>query len=239
MSSAQLPEKHLRAGRATRLVGWGLLAGGAFYFAGGSMHPSEDPPGLSVKEHLQILFSDPSWYSSHALLLVAMIFISTSLVALARGGALARVPRAQAVATIAAGAAVLAAVDMLLHLVVAAEADRLAAGQSTPLTDVHVVAETLTVPAFGFSLAALAVAGARTRTVGNPLTAVLGVVGGVAYGLAGATLLFTDALNFLFPVSTAIALWAIAVGIGLLLRSRAASPARLAQDRRARVEVGP
>lgn len=150
-----------------------------------------------------------------------MILIAASLLALVRGGALAQVARAQTVATIAAVAAVLAAADMLLHLVVAVEADRLAAGRSTPLTDVHVVAETLTVPAFGLSIAALALVGAWTRTVGNPVAAVLGVVGGLAYARAGATFLFTDAPNFLFPVSTGIALWAIGVGIALLLRSRA------------------
>ncbi len=33
----------------------------------------------------------------------------------------------------------------------------------------------------------------------------------------------TDALNFLFPVSSAIALWAIGVGVGLLLGPRTAS----------------
>lgn len=64
-----------------------------------------------------------------------------------------------------------------------------------------------------------------TRTVGNWVTAALGVVGGMAYGLAGGTFLFTDRLDFLFPFSSAIGLWAIATGIWLLLRSRATSPA--------------
>lgn len=114
-----------------------------------------------------------------------MILIAASLLALVRGGALAQVARAQTVATIAAVAAVLAAADMLLHLVVAVEADRLAAGRSTPLTDVHVVAETLTVPAFGLSIAALALVGAWTRTVGNPVAAVLGVVGGLVCACRG------------------------------------------------------
>lgn len=214
---------NVRARRTRPLVGWGLLAGGAFFFVGGSMHPGEDPPGLSVKEHLLLLFLDPAWYPSHALLLVGMVLIAASLVALVRGGTLAAAPRAQLVGTIAAVAAVLAALDMLLHLVAASEADRIAAGQGTPITNVHVVAETLTVPAFGFSLAALAVIGALTRTFGNWLTAVLAVIGGVSYGLAGGTFLFTDRLDFLFPFTSGIGLWAIAAGIGLLIRSRATS----------------
>jgi len=55
--------------------------------------------------------------------------------------------------------------------------------------------------------------------------AVLGVIGGIGFGLAGATFLFTDRLDFLFPTAAGIALWTIAVGIGLLLRRRATSAA--------------
>jgi len=54
--------------------------------------------------------------------------------------------------------------------------------------------------------------------------AVLGVVGGVAYGLAGGTVLFTDKLDVLFPASDGIGLWCLAAGIGLLLASRTHSP---------------
>ena len=221
MSTMQQSEERIRPRSVTPQVGWGLLGGGAFFFLGGSMHPGEDPPGLSVKEHLHLLFQDPAWYPSHALLLVGMVLIAASLVALVRGGALASVPRAQRVGGIAAVAAVLGALDMLLHLVVASEASSIAAGEGAPLTDVHVVAETLTLPAFAFSIAALGVIGASTRTIGNRLTAVLAVVGGVSYGLAGASFAFTDRLNFLFPGGGVIGLWAVATGIGLLLRSRA------------------
>jgi hypothetical protein len=223
MSTMQHTEESIGARRITPLVAWGLLSGGAFFFVGGSMHPGEDPPGLSLKEHLHLLFQDPDWYPSHALLLVGMVLIAASLVALVRGGTLASVPRAQRVGAIAAVAAVLGALDMLLHLVVASEASSIAAGEGTPLTDVHVVAESLTVPAFGFSIAALGVIGALTRTIGNRLTAVLAVVGGVTYGLAGATFAFTDRLSFLFPGGGVIGLWAIATGIGLLVRPRAVS----------------
>lgn len=152
MSTLQHTEENVRARRTSPRVGWGLLGGGAFFFVGGSMHPSDDPPGLSAKEHLELLFSDPAWYPSHALLLVGMLLIAASLVVLVRGGTLAAVPRAQKVGTIAAIAATLAALGMLLHLVAASDADRLGAGEGTPITNVHVVVETLTVPFFGFSI---------------------------------------------------------------------------------------
>jgi len=77
------------------------------------------------------------------------------------------------------------------------------------------------------------VIGTFTRTIGNRVTAALGVVGGVAYALAGGTVLFTDELNFLFPFSAGIALWAAAAAIGLLLRARANATAgsRVAYER--------
>ena len=104
------------------------------------MHPGEDPPGLSVKEHLRLLFLDPAWYPSHALQLVGMVLIAASLVVLVRGGTLPAALRAQMVGNVAAVAAVLATLGALLQ----------PAGQATPITNVQVVAKTLTVPAFGF-----------------------------------------------------------------------------------------
>lgn len=124
------------------------------------MHPGEDPPGISLQEHLRLMFVDPAWYPSHALLLAGMVLVAASLVVLVRGDTLAAAPRTQLVGIVAAVTAVLATFGTLLHLVAATEADRIAAGQATPITNVQVVAETLTVPAFGFSIAALAVIGA-------------------------------------------------------------------------------
>lgn len=223
MSTMTTKEARTLAGRISPLVGWGLVTGGAFFLAGGPMHPKQDPPGVSVKEHLRVMFDDPSWYPAHAVLLVGMVLIAASLVALVRGRGLVGLPRVHGMAVGAAVAAAVAALAMLLHLISAVDADAIAAGQSTPITDVQVVVETITVPAFGFSIAALAVIGAMTRTLGNPLTALFGVIGGVGYGLAGATILATDQLNFLFPAASGIAVWTIAAGVGLLLRQRAPS----------------
>jgi hypothetical protein len=138
-----------------------------------------------------------------------------------RTGSLRDVARAHTAAVVAAVATTAAAAGSLLHLVSASEADRIASGDSTPLTDVLVVVETIYAPAFGLSIAALAVVGALTRTLGNWVAAVFGVVGGLAYALAGSTFLFTDALDPLFPVSSAIAVWAAIVGISALRGSRA------------------
>jgi hypothetical protein len=209
------------ARRTSPLVGAGLIAGGVLFFVGGGMHPKEDPPDVTLYEHMRIMFGNPDWYPSHALLLAGTVLIAAALLVLVRGGSLAGVPRAQAAATAAAVGAAVAAPGMLLHLVAAVEADAIGAGLPTPITDAQVVVETLTAPLFGLGVALLAVVGAATRTVGNIVTAVPGVVGGVAYALAGATILITDALDGLFPLAADIAVWAAAAGVGLLLRRRA------------------
>ncbi len=209
------------ASRISPLVAWGLVAGGAFFLAGGPMHPKEDPPGVSVKEHLRVMYEDSSWYPGHAVLLIGLVLIAASLVALARSRSMADVPRAHVAGLVAAVAAAAAAPAMLLHLIAAVDADAIAADRSTPISDVQGIVETITVPAFGFGIAALAVVGAMTRTLGNWASAAAGVLGGVGYGLAGATILFTDKLNALFPAASGIAVWTIAAGFGLLLRRRA------------------
>ncbi|MFG2076104.1 hypothetical protein [Nonomuraea maritima] len=212
----------------SRPVGWGLLAGGALFLAGGPMHPSEDPVGVGLKEHLRLMYEDPAWYPSQAVLLAGMTLIAASLVALARGRAFAGVPRLHAVTVIAAITASLAAVDWLVRLVSAVEADAIAAGRATPISDVQVVMETVTIPAFCLGVIALAVVGGRSRALGNPLVAVLAVLGGIGHGLAGGTILFTDRFDFLFPAAAGIALWAMAVGGMMLMRRRRTIPAAVA-----------
>jgi len=206
-------------------IGWCLAAAGALFLLGGMLHPHEDPPGVSLKEHLHVMYDDPAWYPSHVLLLAGTALIAVALVLLVRRRLLADVPVAQLAATVAAVTAVLASLGMVLHLFAASDAGRIAAGRSTPLTDVHLVVETITVPLFGFAIAVLAVVGAATRSLGNWLTPLFGVVGGVAYALASGTAAFTDALDPLFPISSVIALWALGTGGWLLLRARAVAVA--------------
>jgi len=209
----------VRARRTSPLIGWGLLTGGILFFVGGGMHPKEDPPGVSLKEHVRIMFDDPIWYPAHAIILAGMVLIAAALIALARGRALGDVRRVQTATVFAAVASALAAADMLVHMVAETEAHELDAGQATPLIDLNFVLESITVPAFGLSIAVLAVIGAATRTIGHWAVAVFGVVGGLGFALAGGTFLFTDRLGFLFPLAGGIGLWTIAAGIGLL-RSR-------------------
>lgn len=205
---------------ASAPVGLLLVLGGLLYFVGGSMHPSQDPEGVSLKEHLRVMYEDPAWYPAHSVFLVGMVLLAAALVLLVRGGALRGVGRAHTAAVVAAAATTFAAAGSLLHLVAGSEADRIASGASTPLTDVLLVVETIYAPAFGLAIAALALVGAMTHTIGNWVAAVFGVIGGLAYALAGGTFMFTEVLDPLFPISSGMAVWALIAGGVAVRRSR-------------------
>jgi hypothetical protein len=131
------------------------------------------------------------------------------------------VPQARKVTGVTAAASVLATVGALLHLVAATDAGRI--GQSDdmpPLSGAYLVVETISVPIFAFGVAALAVVGALTRTLGNWYIAVPGTAGGIGYGLAGGTAIFTPVFASLFPTALGVGLWIVAAGIWLLLRRR-------------------
>lgn len=224
MSRSIQSEERVRA-RSHPIVAWALLAGGAIFFVGGAMHPKEDPPGVSLKEHLRVMYTDGNWYRGHALLFVGMALMAAALITLVRSGALNRVRTTHIAGVAAAITTSLGAAAAFLHLIMATEADRIADGLSTPLTNLNVVVETIVTPAFGLSIAAFAVLGARTASIGNRTAAGLAIVGGTAWALAGATFSFTEALNPLFPLAGLIGLWAIVTAYSRLRRTRTTDPA--------------
>ncbi len=206
-------------------VPWALIAGGVTFFAGGGLHPGEEPPDATLKERMRVMYEDGNWYPGHALQLIGVVLVAFALVALARSGALKRDRRAQRAGVVAAVGAVGWAVGSLLHLMAATEADRIAADQTTPLTDTLIPFETVSVPVFGLGIALLAIVGFRTSLVGNRTAAVCAVVGGVAYAVAGATFAFTDAFDPLFPLASFIGVWAIVTGASMLRRRTGISAA--------------
>ena len=74
---------------------------------------------------------------------------------------------------------------------------------------------------WALSIAALAVAGGLSRTLGNPVTLALGLVGGLAHALAAATIAYTDRFDGLFPIGSLIGVWAVVIGVMVLLRRNA------------------
>ena len=65
----------------------------------------------------------------------------------------------------------------------------------------HTWNETIVDPLWCLGMAALAVAGGLTCTLGNLVTLLLGLCGGLAFALASATIAFTDRFDWLFPWS--------------------------------------
>jgi hypothetical protein len=189
------------------------------------MHPEEDPPDVTLKEHLRVMYEDGNWYPSHTLQLIGVVLVAVALVALVRSGALAHARNAQRAGVVAAVGAVGWAFGSFLHLIAATEADRIAADRSTPLTDALIVVETITVPVFCVGIVLLAVVGLRTALVGNRTAAACAIVGGVAYAVAGATFVFTDALDPLFPLASLIGVWAVVTGASMLRRPTGVSAA--------------
>ena len=197
-----------RVDRAARAL---LLLGGIAFVVGGALHPKDDSSDGTKLEQLHDMLVDPLWYPSHAVFVASMALIAAGVVAIRQRGDL-RGGMARLVTAVAA-ISVVATLAMLVHLFVAAEAEAIEGGRTTVLIQFHTWNETIVNPLWGLAIAALATAGGLTRTVGNRITLVLGLVGGLAFALATATIAFTDLFDPLFPVSSAIGVWAAAVGV--------------------------
>ncbi|SFB85329.1 hypothetical protein SAMN04487968_10238 [Nocardioides terrae] len=202
-------------------VAFALLAvGGVAFNIGGSTHPSDDGTG-SKTDQLHEMLVHHAWYSSHALLLVGFIGFAAGAWALrGRGG-----PAVQRLTAAVSVVAVVSVAGMVVHTLEPLGASTLADGQPNLLSVVATLNETGVDAVWGFAFAALATVGGLTRSIGNPVTAVLGLVGGAAFALASGTIPFTDSFDALFPVSGLLGVWAIVIGVWQLVAGRAVVPA--------------
>lgn len=202
--------KALPTSRLDRLAGPSLVLGGIAFFVGGVTHPSDSGHGNKVQQ-LHDMLVDSSWYPSHAMLLAAMALFATGIFALRRRPDLAS--GMERLLRFVFVIACIATVSMAVHLLAALDASSLTDGKQSLVSVVQTVNETIVDAAWGLALAALAVAGGVTRTVGNRITIAFGVVGGVAFALASGTIPFTDAFDPLFAVGSLLSVWAILVGV--------------------------
>jgi len=200
-----------------RLIGWYLGAGGILFLAGVVLHPHQHVEGGTLEEQFHAMFSDSRWYPAHVLLLAGMALMAAALVGLAR-----RVPTGlpRRTTRFAAFAAVVGTAAMVLHLFAKLDDANIVAGETTPLLFTHAGVETITVPLVGIAFALLALAGGRSRVLGTPAVATLGVIGGLGYALAGATAPFTAAFTPLFDLVGLVGLWAAVVGGMQIVRGR-------------------
>lgn len=217
MTSATLqsrtPKQHFRTDRAGAAF---LVLGGIAFFLGGGLHPKDSGSGDKLAQLHDMLVSS-MWYPSHAVLLAAMALIAAGIITIRRRHL---EPAMVRLVGVVAGISVLATFAMLVHLFAATEASAIADGDSTFVVEVHTWNETIINPLWGVAIAALALAGGLTRSIGNRAVMGLGVVGGLSFALATATIAYTDTFDPLFPVSALLGVWAMAVGvIGLMRRT--------------------
>lgn len=124
---------------------------------------------------------------------------------------------------------VLATIGMVLHLFAATGAEAIADGETNFGFHLQQGIETILDTIWALSIAALAVVGGLTRSVGNRVTLALGLVGGLAFALASATIAFTDRYDPLFAVGSLIGIWGLVVGALALIRSDLVSPVKVSR----------
>ena len=201
--------------RLDRLGSVLLTLGGVAFFAYGPLHPVGDDAGDKT-EQLHSMLVDSWWYPSHAIGLLAFSSIAAGLLAIARDPVLpalaARTSRG--VGVIGVGMVL----GQLVHTFAATQASAISDGSTTPLVKAFMGVETVVNPAWSLGIAVLAVVGGLSRTIGNRVLLPIGLVGGLAFALANATIAFTDTFDALFPVAGLIGLWAVAAGITGLMR---------------------
>jgi hypothetical protein len=209
----------LRPGRGApaidRLPGACFVLFGITFVAGGVAHPGDSGEGNKVDQMHEMLL-DPAWYLSHTLLLVSFAAFATALVLLRRQAGL---PSAMArLLRVAVPVAVVATVGMAVHLLQALNVDATATGEWNWALYVQAFVECVLDTAWALTVAAVAVIGGRTGTLGGRLTAPLGAVGGLCFALASATIAFSDLFDPLFMAGTLIGVWALLVGLTSVAR---------------------
>lgn len=219
MSTATLTRSS-RTHRLDQAAGALLVLGGVTFVAGGITHPGDSGEGSKVSQ-LHEMLVDSMWYPSHALMLASFVCIAGAIVGVRMridlGAGMTRL--LNVVATVA----VVATVGMVFHLIAATNAEAIADGEKNVMYHVQEVVETGGDTLWGLAIVALALAGGLTRTLGNRLTIAFGVVGGLAFSLASATIAFTDRFDPLFPVGSLIGIWAVAVGLMTIGRKASGS----------------
>jgi hypothetical protein len=191
-----------------------MILGGVAFFIGGATHPGDSGEGSKVAQ-LHAMLVDPAWYPSHALLLTAFACFAAGIITIRMRGDLGA--GMTKLLTVVSVITVIATLGMLLHLLAATNADAIAGHETNLRYHVQQVVETVFDSLWGLSIAALAVAGGLTRTVGNRITLALGLVGGLTFALASATIAFTDLFDPLFMLGSLIGVWGVAAGAMALL----------------------
>jgi hypothetical protein len=195
-----------------------LIVGGVAFFTSGPLHPTSSDEGDKT-EQLHSMLVDSTWYPAHLIGLLGFACVAAGLLTLRRD-AVIRGPLGRLL-SISAAIAVVATVGAVIHIFAATQAAEIEDGGTTPLVAAFMGVETIVNPACGLMIAALAVAGGLTRALGNRIVLPLGLLGGLAFALATATIAYVDTFDPLFPVAGLAGVWLVGTGVvGLTRRPR-------------------
>lgn len=197
-----------------RLPGLGLTCAGVLILVGGQFHPRADI-SLDFDAAVAGMLADPLWRASHIITLAGIVLLGLALFAFLRSGSLAPHRSVHLMVLVALVAALLHTLEMVPHIFQNVETREVLGGGSTPINDFHLVIQAVTNPVFGLGMAALAVVGARTHSLGHWIVSPLGALGGLAFAAAGPAVLITKQPEFslLFLGAIGIALWLVIAGI--------------------------
>jgi len=106
-------------------------------------------------------------------------------------------------------------VEMAFHLASMVDADKLAAGASTPVLSTHIALAVTIYPLLAMLMSGLIIVAARTRELGNPYIAPLGIAGLVAQAVAVVLVVGADmqAARIGFPMVMLFAVWTVIVSV--------------------------
>lgn len=196
-----------------------LAVGGIAFFVSGPMHPSGTDEGDKTQQ-LHSMLVEPLWYPAHALGVLGFASVAAGLVLIGRQAEMRY--RLGRLLGASEAIAVVGVVGAVIHLFAGTQASEIEDGSTTFLVAAFMGVETLVNPLWGLMICALAVRGGLTHTLGNRVVLPLGVLGGLAFALASATIAYVDTFDALFPVAGLIGVWLVAVGvIGLARRDSA------------------
>lgn len=211
-SPGQSRHRTLDAGTAV------TLASAAVAFnVGGALHPNDGGASNKVTQ-LHDMLLQGAWWPSHLGLLASFGLFALGFLRLQRRAELA--PTTRRIVRVMALVSLLTTAAMIPHLLAPLGADTIADGESSALSMFMAVDETLVNAPWAFGIALLAAVGGITSSLGNRVTAVLGMVGGASFAIAAISIPFTDALDTLFAVGgMGITLWTLGVvGVGMWQR---------------------
>jgi hypothetical protein len=186
---------------------WRILfaAGGVIMAAGGPLHPRG--------ETMHSMLIDPNWFPSHMAQWVGFGLMTLGMMRFRR--VLPHSPAVRRWSGLAALGLALQTVEMAFHLASMVDAEKLAAGLATPVLSTHIVLALTIYPLLAILMSGLIVVAARTRELGTPLLAPLGIAGLVAQAIAVVLVAGFDmqAARIGFPMVMLFAIWTVVVSL--------------------------